>query len=110
MRRPRRAGIEAHRGAAVIPVNHGLVVLRVDPEVVSIPMRHPDHGEGLPAIDRAVHHHVVDIDRVGIDRVREDMRVVPSALDEVPVLINVLGVDLVFTMVSTTYRHTDVGM
>ncbi len=53
-------------------------------------MRHANGGKGLPAVNRAVHHHIVDVDRIGIGRIGEDVRVVPGALHVVPILINIL--------------------
>ena len=88
LRRPGASAVEGHRRTAVVAVDHDLIVLGVDPEVVGVAVGHHHHLEGLSAVDRSVEHHVQDVDGVGIHRIGEHVGVVPGALEEVPVFVD----------------------
>ena len=76
-RRPRHAAVEAHARAPVVAVDHPTRVLRVDPQVVAVAVRHRHAGERPPPVRRHVGRALQHPDRVRVLRVREDVRVVP---------------------------------
>src|SRR5262249_36817087 len=84
--RPRRARVRAHARAAVIAFDHAPRILRVDPQVVVVAVRHRDRRERLAAVARAPELDVDDVDGVLVLRVGVAARVVPGALAQVAVL------------------------
>ena len=68
---------------AVIGDGQVVGVLRVDPEVVRVPVRDPDPGEGLAPVDRPVRARVQGVDGIRVLRVGEDVNVVERPLGEV---------------------------
>ncbi len=78
--------VERDAGAAVVPLDHAPGIPGVDPEIVVVAVRRGDLGEGAPAVGRLPHLEIGHVDRVGVDRVREDVAVVPGAMDQVAVV------------------------
>ena len=60
-------------------------VVGIDPEVVVVAVRRRDLGEGRAAVGRLPHLQVGDVDRVGVDRVGDDVGVVPGPVHQVAV-------------------------
>src|SRR5690606_31268576 len=73
------AAVERDVGAAVVALDHALVVTRVDPDVVVVAVGRGDRVEGAPAVVGAMQVQVVHIDRLGVHRVGGDVGVVPGA-------------------------------
>ena len=88
--RPAEAAVERDRGPAVVSLHHPARVLRGDPEVVVVPVRHADRLERLPPVLRPEQLHVEDVDGVGLLRVGRHVRVVPGPLPELPVFVRPL--------------------
>ena len=86
LRAPARAAVERDRRTAVVPLDHPPRVVRVDPEVVVVPVPDPPFLERLPAVRGAPRADVQDVHDVRVLRVGEDVRVVPGALDQLAVL------------------------
>ena len=86
--RPREAAVEAHRGAAVAPVDHPPGIRGIDPQVVVIRVRREHALEGFAAVRRLPEEDVEDEDRVLVAGVRDDVVVVPRALQEVGVFVH----------------------
>ena len=82
-RRPGLAAVQGDAGAAVVPLGHPPRVSGVDPQVVVVPVRGRDLGEGRPAVGRLPHPEVEDVEGVGVLGVGEDVAVVERAVDEV---------------------------
>ncbi len=78
--------VERHVRAAVVGVDHDLVVVGADPQVVRVTVRHPHVREGSAPVDRLHHRGVEDVDRLLVDRVRVDLDVVPGARAQRPVV------------------------
>ena len=86
--RPRAAAVEAHRAAAVAPVDHPQGIRGVDPQVVVIRVRREHALEGFAAVRRFPEEDVEDEDRVLIAGAGDDVVVVPRTLEEVGVLVH----------------------
>ncbi len=85
-RRPRLAAVEGDGRTAVVAFDHPQRVLRVDPQVVVVAVRHRHLRKGRAAVGRLEQ---VDVERpqhVGVLGVGEDMVVVPRPLREVGVV------------------------
>ena len=72
-------------GAAVIALDHPRVVGGVDPQIVVIAMAGRDLVEGRSAVGGFPHLQIGDVDRVGVARIGEDMRVVPGPVHQVAI-------------------------
>ena len=83
---PGRAAVKRDAGSAVVAFYHAQRILWVDPEVMVVTVGCCDLGVILAAVAGFPHFEIVDIDRVGILRIGEDMAIVPGALDEIPVI------------------------
>ena len=77
-------------GAAVVALDHAVRIVGRDPQVVIVAVRRAKVAERAAAVDRTVNAHIERVDRVGILRVGEDVRVIPGALPQ-DVLIVHLG-------------------
>src|SRR5712692_4670196 len=86
--RPGFSAVHRDGGAAVVPVDHAPRVGGVDPQGVMVAVRHHQQGELLPAVGGAVGSGIEHIDRVGIRRVSDDVRVIPGALAEAVVVVD----------------------
>ena len=84
--RPGQPAIQRDAGAAVVAVDHDLVVARMYPEIVIIAMRRGDLAEVVPAIGRFPKTEVVDVNRIRVSRVSGQVHVIPGARDEAVVL------------------------
>ena len=87
--RPGAAAVVGDVGAAVVALDHALRIVGRDPQIVIVAVRRADGGEGAAAVDRTVHADVERVDCVGVLRVGEDVAVIPGALAQ-----DVLVVDL----------------
>ena len=81
--RPRPAGVEGHAGAAVVALDHPRRVVRVDPQVVLVPVREFDRPEIAAAVGRLPGAQVEHPYRFRVLGIREDMAVVPRTLHQV---------------------------
>ncbi len=90
LRRPARAAVEADVRAAVVRVDHHVVVGRVDPQVVIVAMRNAHGRERAPSVDRAHERSIEHDDRVLVLRIGKDLHVVPGASLDRAVLAQVL--------------------
>ena len=95
---PGCAGVERHGGAAVVALDHAPVVVRVDPQIVVVAVRSGYPREVRAGVGGLPHPEVVDVHRILVPRVREDVHVVPGAVAQVlavacerPGLAEVLG-------------------
>ena len=88
--RPGLAAIERDRGTAVIGIDHVEVVFRIDPVIVMVAVRCRLLFEGHAAVDRLHDGRVEHPDRVGIDRIRLDVNVIPGARPEDSVAVHEL--------------------
>ena len=91
--RPGASPVPGDVRAAVVSLDHDLVVARIDPEVVVVAVRGGDEIEGLAGVVRAVevaaHHvHPVHIHRIGVD-----VHVVPGPVLEFAVVVDELERD-----------------
>ena len=84
--RPRLAGVERDVRATVVGVDHDLVVVGIDPEVVRVTVGYRDSVEGSATVDRLHHRGVEDVDRLFVDGVGEDLDVVPRPGPDRPIL------------------------
>ena len=89
-RRPGRAAVRRHARAAVVALDHALRILRIDPQVMVVAVRHADGRERLAAVRRLVERDVQHVDGVHRLRIGVDARVVPRALTQVAVLVDAL--------------------
>ena len=72
-RRPALAAVEADVGAAVVDLQDGVRVVRVEPHAVVVAMRVVDRHERLAAVDRLLQAQLVDPDFVLVLRVDVDV-------------------------------------
>ena len=79
---PAHPAREGDLRAAIVRDRHEPLVGGVDPEVVHIPVRDGDLGEGDPTVDRAPERGIEHIDHMLLLRVGAHMRVVPGALPQ----------------------------
>ena len=88
---PRSALVERHVRAPIVPLDHAVWVVRRDPHVVVVAVRRVERlRERLPAVARAEEAHVERVHHVRVARVGIDVRVVPRALAELPLVIHEL--------------------
>ena len=86
---PALSPVEGDIRAAVVGVDHVHRVVRVDPEVVVVAVRHADAlGEGLAAVNGLVETHIQPVHGVLVLRVGVDVDVVPGALAQVGVAVD----------------------
>ena len=85
--RPGLAAVHGHLRAPVVRHHHAVGVVRMDPQVVHVAVRHGNHLEGRAAIHRPVQAGVERVDGVRVDGVGLNVRVVPGALAQVVVRI-----------------------
>ncbi len=76
LRRPGLAAIVRNVGAAIVALDKQVRVLRVDPHVVIVFMRHAQALPGLAAVDRLLVQRRHAIDDIGILRVHVDVGVI----------------------------------
>ncbi len=88
LRRPGLSAVERDGGAAVVAQDHPARVVRIDPEIVVVSVGHRQVGEGLPAVGRLVHLDVREINGVGVPRIGSDPRVVPGALADLVIVVD----------------------
>src|SRR5687767_3412954 len=79
---PGPAGVERDIGAAVVGLDHPLVVVGGDPEVVAVAVRDADVLEGATPVTGPLELHVAGVDGVLVLRVGVDPAVVPGPLPE----------------------------
>src|SRR5207249_1539850 len=89
LRGPGPAAVVGDGGAAVVAEDHPAGIVRIDPQVVVVAVRHGQVREALPAVGRLVHVDVGQVDRVGVLRVGVDPRVVPRALADLVLVVDV---------------------
>ena len=85
-RGPASAAIEGHTGTAVIPLDHALGVVRIDPQIMIISMRHLYLEKGASSIDRLPALDIQCPDSFWVLGISVDMLVIPRACPEVTVL------------------------
>src|SRR5205807_5475058 len=74
--------ILAHRGAAIVAVDHALGVARIDPEGVVVAVGSAQVRERLAAIHRFEERDVEYVDAVDVTRVRHHVREIPGPLPD----------------------------
>ena len=88
--RPREPAVMADVHAAVVALDHPLGIRGIDPQIVVVAMRRADGAEGATAVVRSHALHVEHPDHVGVERIGEDVRVVPGALAQASLLVRLL--------------------
>ena len=86
--RPGGPAVEGDAGPSIVPLNHTLGVVGIDPQVVVIAVRGGDLVEGLATIGRLPALEIENPNGVGVLGVGEDMLVVPRSPLKVPVIAN----------------------
>src|SRR6185437_4474503 len=81
-----RSGVEGDVAARIGSVQHMVVVVRIDPQVVRVAARELLLGERLAAVGRAVGADVLDVDEIFVLGIGEDVGVIEGALAE-PALV-----------------------
>ncbi len=79
---PALRAVRGNRRAAVVSVDEALRIGGIDPQPMVVAVRHAQHVERLATIIRAVHARIQNVDGVCRLRVRENVRIIPSALPE----------------------------
>ena len=90
LRRPGPTSGEGDRRPAVISQNHPPGVVRIDPQIVRVAVEHGDLREGPASVGRAMELDVGEVERVRALRVRVDARVVPGALPDLVLVVDLL--------------------
>ena len=86
---PGATAIRRHVGATVIGIDDAVRITRRDPHVVVIAVRHIERlRKGLAAIARTIEARVHRIHRVRVLRIGNDARVVPRALTQLAVFVD----------------------
>ena len=89
--RPRLPAVDAHLRTAVVGLDHPLIVLWIDPQVVRVAVVHAAHGpERFPAVGRLHERHVVHVHDVRVLRVGVNLGVVPRALAQIAIVVGAL--------------------
>ena len=114
---PGVSAVEGDVRPAVVGVDHRLAVIRVDPQIVCISVRHTHHGEVPAPVDRPHHGGVEHVDRLFIQRIGEDLDVVPGACarrpvvaDELPGLASVVRAEDPAARIGLDDREDPVGV
>ena len=88
--RPRLAAIDRHVAAAVVRIDHPRGVVRGNPQVVVVPVRHPSRADGLGRVGGTIDSGVENVDRVFGLRIRVDARVIERPLPQTTVVVDEL--------------------
>ena len=88
LRRPARAAIHRHDGAAVVAQDHPRGVVRIDPEIVVIAVSRVDEVVGRAAVGRLRQREVQDVDGVRVARVRDHAIEVERTLPEIAIRVD----------------------
>ncbi len=85
---PGLTAVSGDIGPAVIGIDHDPVVLRVDPQVVVIPVGRCDGLKCFSPVDGACHRGIQHIDALRVLRVRKNLHIIPGAGHIDPVLVD----------------------